>query len=37
MPKQQNPFHDKSFVNTHDFTQEEEFGGTLVGEEIPKD
>lgn len=37
VPKHQNPFHDEDFIRTHDLKQKEEFGGKLVGSEIPKD
>lgn len=36
VPKHQNPFHDEDFIRTHDLKQKEEFGGKLVGSEIPK-
>lgn len=32
-PKKPNVFKDKDFINTHDFTQYEEFAGKLKGEE----
>ncbi|EHO53079.1 hypothetical protein [Lentilactobacillus kisonensis] len=37
VPKHKNPFHDESFIQSHDFTQSEEFGGKLIGNEILKD
>lgn len=37
IPKHKNLFHDESFIRSHDLTQGEEFGGSLIGEEIPKD
>lgn len=36
-PKQENPFHNQKFIDAHDFTQKEEFGGSLIGKEIPED
>ncbi|ERL64293.1 hypothetical protein L248_1061 [Schleiferilactobacillus shenzhenensis LY-73] len=35
MPKHKNPFLDEAFIRTHDWSQTEESGGTLIGEEIP--
>lgn len=37
VPKHNNPFHDEDFIKSHDLTQDEEFGGKLIGSEIPKD
>ncbi|KRM27392.1 hypothetical protein FC91_GL002601 [Schleiferilactobacillus harbinensis DSM 16991] len=37
VPKHQNPFRDEEYINTHDLTQTEEIGGTLIGREIPED
>ncbi|AKP64386.1 type II toxin-antitoxin system PemI/MazE family antitoxin [Levilactobacillus koreensis] len=36
-PKERNPFLNPEFIATHDLTQKEEFGGHLVGNEIPQD
>ncbi|WP_125567497.1 type II toxin-antitoxin system PemI/MazE family antitoxin [Companilactobacillus insicii] len=32
-PKKKNPFHDEEFIKNHDWTQDEEFGGPLIGKE----
>ncbi len=38
VPKRyQNPFHDEAFIESHDLSQDEEFGGKLIGKEIPQD
>lgn len=37
VPKHDNPFHNEAFIESHDLKQPEEFGGKLVGREIPKD
>jgi antitoxin component of MazEF toxin-antitoxin module len=37
VPKKSNPFYDEKFIASNDFTQDEVFGGPLVGEEIPKE
>ncbi|GHP14943.1 hypothetical protein YK48G_23680 [Lentilactobacillus fungorum] len=36
-PKHENPFHQEAFVQSHDFSQPEAFGGNLIGAEIPHD
>lgn len=32
-PKRKNPFNDEEFIQTHDLSQKEEFGGPLIGKE----